>query len=161
MISGIVKKEFVVQEGDIDELQHVNNRVYLRWMEESAREASAAGGWDSERYFHDGDGVWVAREHWVEYLRPSFEGERLEMFSWIQGWRAAASLRRYAIRRADELIFVGATEWVFVDYEKRRPALFADEQIAVLEKYAVSPEDPVLESLGIARSVRYLPSRGL
>ena len=160
MTERIYRETFVVGPESIDVLGHVNNCEYLKWMEYAAMHHAASIGWGFAALRSMGR-TWVAREHWVEYLRPSFEGERLEMFSWIQGWRAAASLRRYAIRRADELIFVGATEWVFVDYEKRRPALFADEQIAVLEKYAVSPEDPVLESLGIARSVRYLPSRGL
>lgn len=160
MTERIYRETFVVGPESIDVLGHVNNCEYLKWMEHAAMHHAASIGWGFAALRSMGR-TWVAREHWVEYLRPSFEGERLEMFSWIQGWRAAASLRRYAIRRADELIFVGATEWVFVDYEKRRPALFADEQIAVLEKYAVSPEDPVLESLGIVRSVRYLPSRGL
>lgn len=160
MTERIYRETFVVGPESIDVLGHVNNCEYLKWMEHAAMHHAASIGWGFAALRSMGR-TWVAHEHWVEYLRPSFEGERLEMFSWIQGWRAAASLRRYAIRRADELIFVGATEWVFVDYEKRRPALFADEQIAVLEKYAVSPEDPVLESLGIARSVRYLPSRGL
>ena len=160
MTERIYRETFVVGPESIDVLGHVNNCEYLKWMEHAAMHHAASIGWGFAALRSMGR-TWVAREHWVEYLRPSFEGERLEMFSWIQGWRSAASLRRYAIRRADELIFVGATEWVFVDYEKRRPALFADEQIAVLEKYAVSPEDPVLESLGIARSVRYLPSRGL
>ena len=160
MTERIYRETFVVGPESIDVLGHVNNCEYLKWMEHAAMHHAASIGWGFAALRSMGR-TWVAREHWVEYLRPSFEGERLEMFSWIQGWRAAASLRRYAIRRANELIFVGATEWVYVDYEKRRPALFADEQIAVLEKYAVSPEDPVLESLGIARSVRYLPSRGL
>ena len=160
MTERIYRETFVVGPESIDVLGHVNNCEYLKWMEHAAMHHAASIGWGFAALRSMGR-TWVAREHWVEYLRPSFEGERLEMFSWIQGWRAAARRRRYAIRRADELIFVGATEWVFVDYEKRRPALFADEQIAVLEKYAVSPEDPVLESLGIARSVRYLPSRGL
>ena len=160
MTERIYRETFVVGPESIDVLGHVNNCEYLKWMEHAAMHHAASIGWGFAALRSMGR-TWVAREHWVEYLRPSFEGERLEMFSWIQGWRAAASLRRYAIRRADEDEFVGATEWVFVDYEKRRPAFFADEQIAVLEKYAVSPEDPVLESLGIARSVRYLPSRGL
>ena len=160
MTERIYRETFVVGPESIDVLGHVNNCEYLKWMEHAAMHHAASIGWGFAALRSMGR-TWVAREHWVEYLRPSFEGERLEMFSWIQGWRAAASLRRYAIRRADELIFVGATECVFVDYEKRRAALFADEQIALLGKYPVSPEDPVLDSLGIARSVRYLPSRGL
>ena len=43
----------------IDAVGHVNNREYLRWMEEIAVEHSAAQGWPMERYFAGGN-AWVA-----------------------------------------------------------------------------------------------------
>ncbi len=157
MISGIVKKEFVVQEGDIDELQHVNNRVYLRWMEESAREASAAGGWDSERYFHDGDGVWVAREHWVEYLRPCKLGETVTVYTWVEGFAGHASLRRYAMKNAaGKLCCVAATEWNYVNLKTRRAEDVPQALAACFE--IISPDDERLKSLGVARRVRFSPA---
>ena len=98
MTERIYRETFVVGPESIDVLGHVNNCEYLKWMEHAAMHHAASIGWGFAALRSMGR-TWVAREHWVEYLRPSFEGERLEMFSWIQGWRAAASLRRYAISR--------------------------------------------------------------
>lgn len=123
MTERIFRETFVVGAESIDVLGHVNNREYLKWMERIATHHAAAVGWSFEALRAMGR-TWVAREHWAEYLRPCFEGDVLDMFSWIQSWRGAASLRRYAIRRGEDLLFVGATEWVFVDFEKKRPALF-------------------------------------
>ena len=70
MAIAIYEKKIVVTEASIDILGHVNNREYLRWMEEVAIEHSAALGWPQERYMAE-QHVWVAREHWIEYLRPA------------------------------------------------------------------------------------------
>ena len=35
--SGIAKIEVTVAPEDLDELEHVNNTVYMRWMEKAAR----------------------------------------------------------------------------------------------------------------------------
>ena len=51
MFDGIAKFEVQVKPEDLDELNHVNNVVYMRWMEMAAREGSALAGWPTERYF--------------------------------------------------------------------------------------------------------------
>ena len=43
MFDGIAKFEVQVKPEDLDELNHVNNVVYMRWMEMAAREGSAYG----------------------------------------------------------------------------------------------------------------------
>lgn len=121
---------------------------------------AASLGWDLEHLRSIGR-VWVAREHWIEYLRPSFLGESLTMYTWVQSFRAAASLRRYAVKRGGELIMVGATEWVFVDYDKKHPAFFTPDVKAAFEPVLVPAADPVLQALGIARAPRSSPSHGL
>ena len=54
MAIAIYEKKIVVTEASIDILGHVNNREYLRWMEEVAIEHSAALGWPQERYMAAG-----------------------------------------------------------------------------------------------------------
>lgn len=44
MFDGIAKFEVQVKPEDLDELNHVNNVVYMRWMEMAAREGSALAG---------------------------------------------------------------------------------------------------------------------
>lgn len=144
----------VVQENDIDEVGHVNNQVYLRWMEEAARGASAYFGWPTKRYLEIGC-VWVAREHWVEYLRPCFPHDNLTMYTWIQAHEANLCLRRYALKNGEKLAFVAATEWVFIDMKARRGTSLPKE---FLESFQTVPaEDPQLTQLGISRCVRWTP----
>ena len=96
MAIAIYEKKIVVTEASIDILGHVNNREYLRWMEEVAIEHSAALGWPQERYMAE-QHVWVAREHWIEYLRPALLGDHLSVYTWLQetaGLSAAAPCSR-------------------------------------------------------------------
>ncbi len=155
MCDAIYRYDITVGPESIDLLGHVNNREYLRWMEEAATAHAAGLGWSFEN-LKAICRAWVAREHWIEYLMPAFEGERLELFTWVQNLRGAASLRRYALRRGDDLLMTGATEWVFVDYERRRPVLVTPEMRASFPR--VAEDDPRLEALGIARCVRWSPA---
>ena len=84
----IFHKSLVVGPESIDALGHVNNREYLRWMEEIAVEHSAAQGWPMERYFVDRT-AWVAASHVLEYLRPALVGEALDVYTWIARWDRA------------------------------------------------------------------------
>ena len=127
-------------------------------MELAAREHAACNGWAWAELI----GIrrmWVARQHWVEYLKPAFEGEDLVMYTWVQSFRHFASMRRYALKRGDELLLVGATEWVFVDADRLRPARLTQDVMASF--ITVSSDDPELLALGIARPVRFTPTAGL
>lgn len=160
MTERIFQETFVVGSESIDVLGHVNNREYLRWMERIATNHAANLGWDLGALRSIGR-VWVAREHWLEYLRPCFLGDQVTVYSWVQSFRTAASLRRYAVKRGDELVMVGATEWVFVDFDNKRPAVFTPEVKSTFEPILVAADDPLLKTLGIERSPRPNPSRGL
>ena len=106
----IYQFEFTVGKESIEILGHVNNREYLRWMEKAAIEHAASLGWDAQAYLQRGE-TWVAREHWIEYLRQTYEGERLTVYSWVSNINGSRSLRRYAIKRGYRVCCVGATEW--------------------------------------------------
>ena len=98
MFDGIAQFEVQVKPEDLDELNHVNNVVYMRWMEMAAREGSALAGWPTERYFKEGLGAWVVRKHWIEYLRDCKLDDTVEVYTWVQEFSASTSLRRYAMK---------------------------------------------------------------
>lgn len=155
MTERIYCEQFRVGASSIDLLGHVNNLEYIRWMERIATAHAAARGWTFERLRGIGR-IWVAREHWVEYLRPAFEGDALEASTWVQAIRGPACMRRYAVTRGGELLMAGATEWVFVDFERKRPAQLPPEMSGA---FAIVPaDDPELKARGIARPVRYAPA---
>lgn len=132
----------------IDENHHVNNTAYLRWMQDVAVEHSAARGWPMPRYFEAG-ATWVVRSHYVEYLRPAFEGDALRLATWVADLEEPRSTRRYVFWREGDPRPVARAEtvWVFVDLETGRPRALPDD---LATAFILQPDtDRVLERLGL------------
>lgn len=153
---GIAKLLIQVEAEDLDELNHVNNVVYMRWMEMAARKASELAGWPVERYFREQLGVWVVRKHWIEYLRDCKLGDKVEIYTWVQSQHQSTSIRRYAMKVNGKLCCAAATEWVYVDLNSRRAGCLPDEVSSCF--VLVADDDPRLKELGISRPIRYLPT---
>ncbi len=78
-----------VHKNDIDELGHVNNVVYVRWVQEVA-----AAHWDSlasseikQKY------VWVVLRHEIDYLSAAFEDDSITATTWVGESNGARSER--------------------------------------------------------------------
>ena len=118
---GLFRHRFVVPEEVIDRNGHVNNVVYIQWMQDVAvRHSAATGGTAAMRAV---DCTWVVRSHKVEYLRPAFAADVIEAVSWVVNVRRVRSLRRYRFERVSDgtLIARGETDWVFVSVGTGRP----------------------------------------
>ena len=150
----IFEKTFIIGPESIDVLGHVNNREYLRFMEIVALEHADLLGWGTQACLKRGE-AWVAREHWAEFLRPTFLGDELTAYTWVQAHHASRSLRRYAIKRDKKVVFVGATEWAYIDMKTGR-ALDIPQDIG-LAFPIVDADDSRLAELGISRPVRFTP----
>ena len=113
---------FKVKKEDIDFNGHVNNVTYLSWMIEAATKHSEAVGSGYKKCLELG-GTWVAKSHSLEYKKPSFENDELQMKTWIEDIGKIMSTRHYELtRRSDNAVICeGKTEWVFVDSKKMRP----------------------------------------
>lgn len=116
---------------DIDELAHVSNLVYVRWVQEVAQAHSAAVGWDHPQY-RDLGAVFVVRKHEILYVLPVIEGEEVELVTWIAWWRGASSERRTLVRRRNDGVVVAraATLWAFIDFATGRPKRIPKEIVA-------------------------------
>lgn len=137
-MSAIYRYQLTVPPSAIDENQHVNNVQYIQWMQDAAaRHADAAGCTDVTRQL---GAAWVVRSHHVEYLRPAFNGDALEVLTWVSGRQRVRSLRKYRfVRAADGVTLAnGQTEWILVDVASGRPRAVPD---SILDLFtAVSPE---------------------
>ncbi len=91
-------------------------------MIDAATAHSAAVEFDYEKCLDLG-GTWVAKSHTIEYKKPAFEHDELQMKTWIEDIGKILSTRRYELIRPSDgaVICEGKTEWVFVDSEKMRP----------------------------------------
>ncbi len=136
----------VVGRESIDLMQHTNNKEYLKWMEEAAAAHSAELGWTTKRYFDFG-GAFIAKAHWIEYLRPTFEGDNLTMYTWIENMKEKTSLRRFYLMRDKKVCMLGSTQWAFIDIRTSR-AVEIPQEIAS-DFPIVAPGDPIFKDLGI------------
>jgi len=116
------KRSYTVQAADIDQLGHVNNTVYLKYMEETALAHSTQLGLGVEDYLRIGYAM-VARDHHLTYLWPLLEGEEVEMETWLEHRDVLSSHRYYRFRRAadQKLAFEGYTRWVCIELATGRP----------------------------------------
>jgi acyl-CoA thioester hydrolase len=113
---------------DIDDLGHVNNLVYLRWVQEVAIAHSCALGWDGPAYQRLG-ASWVMRRHEIDYVLPVLVGEQLTVSTWVDSIKGASSVRRTRMTRARDgaVVCRAATTWAFVDLARGRLTRIPDE----------------------------------
>jgi acyl-CoA thioester hydrolase len=111
---------------DIDELGHVSNLVYVRWVLDVAMAHSRAVGWDFDDYKRLGS-VFVVRRHEIDYLASVTEGEQLVAETWVDGWKQVSVLRRTEIKRGDTVVARGASTWAFLSLGSGRPQRIPDE----------------------------------
>jgi acyl-CoA thioester hydrolase len=91
---------FKVRHYEMDAYGHVNNAVYLHYLEQAAIEHSAAAGFPDERARELG-GAWLVRKHEIEYLRPAAAGDLLQVVTWAVAFKGARAFRDYAIFRLE------------------------------------------------------------
>lgn len=141
----------------IDENRHVNNTAYVRWMQDVAIEHSTTQGWPMSRYFESG-ATWVVRSHYVEYLRPAFEGDALRVATWVADIVPPRSTRRYVFWRDGDArpVVRAETLWVFVDLGTGRPRAIPDDLASAF--ILIPDEATVYDELGL--SFRGPPARG-
>ena len=125
--NAIYRYEFNVPESAVDQNGHVNNVVYVQWMQDVAILHSKATG--GTRAMHTARGTWVVRSHTIEYLSPAFAGAEVVALTWVVNFRRVRSIRRYKFfRKSDNTLLArGETEWVFVNTESGRPRMIPDE----------------------------------
>jgi acyl-CoA thioester hydrolase len=105
----------------IDANGHANNVEFVRWMQEAAvSHSDTCGGSEATRA---AGATWVIHSHRIDYLKPAFAGDQVEVRTWVADFRRAFSLRRYEFVRTGDgtLLARGETDWVFVDAASGRP----------------------------------------
>jgi acyl-CoA thioester hydrolase len=113
------EKSIRVDPADIDALNHVNNTVYLRWVQDVA-----AAHWFAAAPAEDQAGlVWMVVRHEIDYLSPAGPNDELILRTWVG---AAAGLRfdRHTeiLRASDRKVLAKAkTVWVPIDPATGRP----------------------------------------
>lgn len=124
--------EIDVAESDIDRLDHVNNSVYVQYMERAAWAHTLALGLDWDRYVAL-DAACVVRHHQLDYLIAAKLGDRLQVATWIGKNDGRVSMwRHFQMRRMADgrTIFRARTQYVTVCLSNGRPCRMPPSFIA-------------------------------
>ena len=112
----------------IDDLGHVNNAVWVQWIQEIAvaHWRSVAAPEHDEAYF------WVVVRHEIDYLRPAHEGDTVIARTWVGEAPQGARFDRYVeFTGTDGKVCVSArTFWAIIDRSSGRPIRVPTEVVA-------------------------------
>jgi acyl-CoA thioester hydrolase len=95
---------------DFDDLGHVNNVVYLRWIQDiaTAHWRAAATADQQQRY------AWVAHRHEIDYKAPGLPGDALVASTWVGAAEAVRFERFVEIVRASDRKLLAASRTIWV-----------------------------------------------
>lgn len=121
----------------------VSPSTYVRYMQETAFDATAAVGYSIARYATM-NRYWLVHDTEVEYLGPLRYGDTAEVTTWVVDFRHVRSLRAYELRNLDsgELAARGHTDWVFMNTATGRPAPIPPEMAAVFSPEGSARREP-------------------
>ena len=104
---------FTAQPGDIDELGHVNNAIWVRWIQDLAVAHWAAVAPPE----HQAAFVWVVTRHEIDYRGNVSVGETVTGETWVpEAPRGARFDRHFRFTGDDGRVRVeGVTTWALLD----------------------------------------------
>jgi len=144
-------RRFRVRYYECDAFGHLNNANYLRYMQETAFEASAAAGYNLERYSEIGH-HWLIRETDIEYLRPLQFGDSVDVKTWVIDFHHVRSRRAYEfiIQGSEEIAAKAMTDWVYIETDTGRPAKVSSEMTKAFFPQGIPSEYPPRNSFPAA-----------
>jgi acyl-CoA thioester hydrolase len=98
---------------DLDQAGHVNNAVYLSYVEDCGLQMLAASGWPIRRMEADGVAI-VARHHRIEYKEPAKLDDELAVTTWISDVERKTAVRHTTIARASDDTLLARTRTTHV-----------------------------------------------
>lgn len=107
--------------GDIDHMGHVNNSVYLKWVQEAVIRywESLAPAEAVARH------LWVALSHEIKYRRPAFLDDLVVADVVADKVEGARALFTTVIKRGEVVLAEVKSSWCCLDAVTRRPARLA------------------------------------
>jgi len=113
-----------VKEEDIDQMNHVNNVVYVRYVQEVAENhwySIATTDLQSQV-------VWVVIRHEIDYKKPAFLNDIIIGETWIEKPLGPKMQRYVSLKNIDgEEIVKAKTTWCALNAKTHRPLRITDE----------------------------------
>lgn len=114
-------QNILVSKDAIDVNNHVNNVMYIQWMQDIAISHSEFVG-DTLKVQEERGYMWVVKTHTINYMASAYEDETLQVKTWVEHYKKSACLRRYEFYNQEQTLLARSeTIYVCVDIKNFRP----------------------------------------
>ena len=124
----VFQTTYTVIASDIDELNHVNNVVYLRWIQNIANLH-----WTQLKQDLDTSAfVWVVLRHEIDYVGQALLGDSIEAKTWVGKTGGIRSIRHVEFYKNNKLIVKAKTTFCLVNAKTFKPTRITDQILMML-----------------------------
>lgn len=120
-----------VQAPDIDTLDHVNNVVYLRWVQDVATAHWCKIAPEEMRKKYS----WVVLRHEIDYRNPAVLGDELIVRTWVGSSKGVKSVRYVEFHQSGtgKLVAEAKTTWCLLDAQTMRPKRIENDIVSIFQ----------------------------
>lgn len=117
-----------VGESDLDRLNHVNNVVYLQWVNDiSEKHWNLLADEDlRKKYF------WVVLRHEIDYLNQAVKGDEIAVVTWVGASKGVRSVRHVEMFIEQKPLIRASSTWCLMDAKTGRPTRIREDVLDLL-----------------------------
>jgi acyl-CoA thioester hydrolase len=135
-------RSFRVRHYELDALGHLNNVVFVQYLQEAAIDASTALGFGPD-WYRERHVAWVVRRLTIRYVAQVTWDSEVDVTTWVSHMGGVRSTREYEItlRSTGARVARARAEWVHIDAATGQPARFPDSWAQTFAPTGESAED--------------------
>lgn len=127
-MKNIFTTQRTVSSEEIDQLNHVNNIVYLQWVQDVARLH-----WETLTELNPQENyIWVVIRHEIDYIHSAVLEDKITLKTWVGKTGGAKSIRHVEILKGNKLLAKAQTTWCLLDIKTMRPTRITDNVLKTL-----------------------------
>lgn len=122
----------------IDFVGHVNNIIYIQWMENGRMHFLDAIGFPATQLDSQEGIVPILTDTQITYKRPYFLGDEVHVEMWVSKMNNASALMEFRFfNQKNELCATGQQKGLFIDRKSMRPKRISPEHRIAFEKFLI------------------------
>lgn len=117
-----------VEEQHLDALKHVNNVIYLQWVNDI-----------SEKHWNiisnetlNAKYLWVVLRHELDYLGEARLDDEITIYTWVGETKGVKSVRHVHIYKDKKVLLKAASTWCLIDVKSLRPCRIKEDILQLL-----------------------------
>ena len=114
-----------IEPADIDHMGHVNNAVYLKWVQDAVIDYWRSVAPPDAVAAH----LWVALKHEITYRKPTFLQDVVVAEVIAEKVQGARAMFRTVLKRGEDVLSEIQSSWCCLDAVTQRPARLARDVV--------------------------------